>query len=100
MVDFSVRIHGRDVFLLTALGYKPIPHGITTALKHDTRYTTQHTVHDNLMFGEREGGKGYHCSGGQAKESQRLVLRVRIVQLQQLLRVLLYQGIQHSSSSI
>ena len=37
------------------IGHKPTPHGINTARTHDTRYTT-HPM--NLIFGEREGGKG------------------------------------------
>ena len=70
-----------------------------------TRHTIHHkphTTHHTLMLSEREGGKGYY-SGGQAKErysSTVVPTKVRhlrrYVQYWQFLRVLLYQGIQHS----
>ena len=52
---------------VTALGNKPIPHGISTAPAHRIHYTTPRTSHRDRMSGEREADKGCN-SGGQEKK--------------------------------
>ena len=52
---------------VTALGNKPIPHGISTAPAHRIHYTTPRTSHRDRLSGEREADKGCN-SGGQEKK--------------------------------